>query len=111
MASEVSYFDSSVRRVMFTIDSTAGWEKQGFLKLANWFSSGVVATCGESIYREAGRMFAMPLIGLAMTKWLQNYPIHTYLSPWICVLAGAGLLFITLCTVSFHSLKAALMTR
>lgn len=52
---------------------------------------------------------AMPLIGLAMHKWLQNYPIHTYLSPWIFVLAGAGMLLITLCTVSFQALKAALM--
>lgn len=52
---------------------------------------------------------AMPLIGQAMSKWLQNYPIHTYLSPWIFVLAGAGMLFITLCTVSFQALKAALM--
>jgi ABC-type antimicrobial peptide transport system permease subunit len=52
---------------------------------------------------------AMPLIGLAMNKWLQNYTIHTYLSPWIFVLAGAGMLFITFCTVSFQALKAALM--
>ncbi|HWK08373.1 MAG TPA: ABC transporter permease [Puia sp.] len=52
---------------------------------------------------------AMPLIGLAMNKWLQNYTIHTYLSPWIFILAGAGMLFITLCTVSFQALKAALM--
>ncbi|HET6256732.1 MAG TPA: ABC transporter permease [Puia sp.] len=52
---------------------------------------------------------AMPLIGLAMNKWLQNYPIHTDLSPWIFVLAGAGMLFITLCTVSFQALKAALI--
>jgi putative ABC transport system permease protein len=52
---------------------------------------------------------AMPLIGLAMNKWLQNYAIHTGLSPWIFVLAGAGMLFITLCTVSFQALKAALM--
>jgi putative ABC transport system permease protein len=52
---------------------------------------------------------AMPLIGLAMNKWLQNYPIHTVLSPWTFVLAGAGMLFITLCTVSFQALKAALM--
>jgi ABC-type antimicrobial peptide transport system permease subunit len=52
---------------------------------------------------------AMPLIGLAMSKWLQNYPIHTHLSPWIFVLAGAGMLLITLCTVSFQALKAALL--
>ena len=52
---------------------------------------------------------SMPVIGLAMNKWLQHYPIHAYLSPWIFVLAGAGMLFITLCTVSFQALKAALM--
>jgi predicted permease len=51
---------------------------------------------------------AMPLIGLVMNKWLQNYQIHTYLSPWIFVLAGAGMLLITICTVSFQALKAAL---
>jgi putative ABC transport system permease protein len=52
---------------------------------------------------------AMPLIGLVMHKWLQDYPLHTNLSPWIFVLAGAGMLFITLCTVSFQALKAALL--
>jgi putative ABC transport system permease protein len=52
---------------------------------------------------------AMPLIGLVMHKWLQDYPLHTNLSPWIFVLAGAGMLFITLCTVSFQTLKAALL--
>jgi len=52
---------------------------------------------------------AMPLIGLAMNKWLQNYTLHTSLSPWIFVLAGVGMLLITLCTVSFQALKAALM--
>lgn len=52
---------------------------------------------------------AMPLIGLVMHKWLQDYPLHTNLSPWIFVLAGAGMLLITLCTVSFQALKAALI--
>ena len=52
---------------------------------------------------------AMPLIGQVMHKWLQNYPLHTNLSPWIFVLTGAGMLLITLCTVSFQSLKAALL--
>jgi hypothetical protein len=52
---------------------------------------------------------AMPLIGLVMHKWLQDYPLHTDLSPWIFVLAGAGMICITLCTVSFQALKAALI--
>jgi ABC-type antimicrobial peptide transport system permease subunit len=52
---------------------------------------------------------AMPLIGLAMHKWLQNYALHTNLSPGIFLAAGAGILLITLATVSFQSLKAASM--
>jgi putative ABC transport system permease protein len=52
---------------------------------------------------------AMPLIGLAMGKWLQNYEYHTTLSWWIFAAAGAGTLFITLATVSYQSIKAALM--
>jgi len=51
---------------------------------------------------------AMPLIGLAMQKWLENYPIHTRLSVCIFIAAGAGMLLITLATVSFQALKAAL---
>ena len=50
----------------------------------------------------------MPLIGLAMQKWLQNYALHTNLSPWIFIATGAGMLLITLATVSYQSLKAAL---
>ncbi len=52
---------------------------------------------------------SMPLIGLAMNKWLQNYEYHAPLSWWIFASAGAGILILTLITVSFQSLKAALM--
>ena len=52
---------------------------------------------------------AMPLIGLAMEKWLQNYALHTNLSPWIFIVGGAGMLLITIATVSYQALKAALM--
>jgi putative ABC transport system permease protein len=44
-----------------------------------------------------------------MSKWLQNYTLHTSLSLWIFVIAGAGILSITLATVSYQALKAALM--
>ena len=52
---------------------------------------------------------SMPLIGMAMQKWLQNYEIHTSLSWWIFAAAGAGTLLITLLTVSYQSIKAARM--
>jgi ABC-type antimicrobial peptide transport system permease subunit len=51
---------------------------------------------------------AMPLTGLAMQSWLQNYAIHTGLSPWIFIASGAGMLLITLATVSYQAVKAAL---
>ena len=52
---------------------------------------------------------SMPLGYLFMHKWLQTYPYRTALSWWIFALAGAGILVITLLTVSYQSLKAATM--
>lgn len=52
---------------------------------------------------------SMPLTYFFMSRWLQNYTLHTSLSLWIFVAAGAGILSITLATVSYQALKAALM--
>ena len=52
---------------------------------------------------------SMPPSYFLMSKWLQNYTLHTSLSLWIFVIAGAGILSITLATVSYQALKAALM--
>ena len=52
---------------------------------------------------------SMPLGYLFMHKWLETYPYRTALSWWIFALAGAGILVITLITVSYQSLKAATM--
>lgn len=54
-------------------------------------------------------LIAIPLAYYAMDKWLQNYTYHTPLSWWIFAAAGAGILSITLVTVSYQSLKAAFM--
>ena len=51
---------------------------------------------------------ATPLAFYFMHKWLQSYDYRTTLSWWIFALAGAGALFITLLTVSFQAVKAAL---
>jgi putative ABC transport system permease protein len=52
---------------------------------------------------------SMPLVFLGMHRWLEHYAYRTPLSWWIFASAGAGILLITLLTVSFQSLKAALM--
>ena len=54
-------------------------------------------------------LIAMPLAWWTMHQWLSNYAYHAPLSWWIFASAGAGLLLITLITVSFQSLKAARM--
>ncbi len=54
-------------------------------------------------------IIATPLAYYGMNQWLQNYSYRTALSWWIFAAAGAGALAITLLTVSFQSVKAALM--
>ena len=50
------------------------------------------------------------LIAIDMnTPWLQGYQYRAALSGWIFVAAGIGIIMITLLTVSYQSLKAALM--
>jgi ABC-type antimicrobial peptide transport system permease subunit len=43
-----------------------------------------------------------------MHNWLQNYEYRTDVSWWIFAVAGIGALLITLITVSFQAIKAAI---
>jgi ABC-type antimicrobial peptide transport system permease subunit len=51
---------------------------------------------------------AIPAGWWAMYRWLQNYTYRTGLSWWVFAAAGLGALLITLLTVSYQSIKAAL---
>ncbi len=51
---------------------------------------------------------AFPLAYYFMNNWLQHYSYRTTVSPWIFIVAGVSALLITLVTVSFQSVKAAL---
>jgi hypothetical protein len=50
---------------------------------------------------------ATPIAWYFMSHWLENYQYRAALSWWIFGAAGAGALIITLLTVSFQSLRAA----
>ncbi len=52
---------------------------------------------------------ATPLAWYFMSKWLLKYDYRTSISPWVFVVAGFAALAITLLTVSYQSIKAALM--
>jgi ABC-type antimicrobial peptide transport system permease subunit len=53
-------------------------------------------------------LIASPIAYYFMYKWLQNYQYHSNMVWWIFALTGIGAVAITLLTVSFQSIKAAL---
>ena len=52
---------------------------------------------------------AAPIAYYVLSSWLQNYQYRTELSWWIFAASGVGVLVVTLLTISFQSIKAALM--
>ena len=54
-------------------------------------------------------LFASPLALYCMHKWLHNYAYRTNISWWIFVIAGMSALSVTLLTVSFQAIKAAMV--
>ncbi|MGD1889143.1 MAG: ABC transporter permease [Cyclobacteriaceae bacterium] len=54
-------------------------------------------------------LLAIPIAYYFLHSWLQNYEYRTEISWWIFASASVGALVITLLTVSFQSLKAALV--
>jgi putative ABC transport system permease protein len=51
---------------------------------------------------------AVPVAGYFMHAWLQNYPVHIGISWWIFVAAGVATILITLLTVSYQAIRAAM---
>jgi len=51
---------------------------------------------------------AIPIAWYFLNNWLLKYEYRTEISWWIFVAAGAGALVITLLTVSFQAIKAAI---
>jgi ABC-type antimicrobial peptide transport system permease subunit len=56
----------------------------------------------------ASCLVAIPVAHYAMERWLAQYEYRTSVSGWTFLLAGLAALFITLLTVSYQALKAAL---
>jgi ABC-type antimicrobial peptide transport system permease subunit len=54
-------------------------------------------------------LIATPLAWYFMSNWLQHYALRTELSWGVFAATGAGVLLITLLTVSYQSITAALM--
>jgi ABC-type antimicrobial peptide transport system permease subunit len=52
---------------------------------------------------------AVPISCYVLFHWLKDYDYHTEISWWIPCVASTGALLVTLITVSFQAVKAALM--
>ncbi len=53
-------------------------------------------------------LIAMPLAWYFMSGWLRNYSYHTEIAWWVFGLSGCGVMMLTLFTVSFQAIRAAL---
>ena len=53
-------------------------------------------------------LIATPIAWYYLQQWLQKYEYRASITGWIFAVAGMGALIITLLTISFHTIKAAL---
>jgi putative ABC transport system permease protein len=54
-------------------------------------------------------LIATPASWYAMTRWLESFAYQKEISPWVFVLAGSSALVIAAFTISYQSVKAALV--
>lgn len=52
-------------------------------------------------------LLASPLVWFFMRDWVNSFPYHTSISPWIFLLSGVLVLVISLFTVSYQTIKVA----
>jgi putative ABC transport system permease protein len=53
-------------------------------------------------------VIALPVAWWAMTKWLEDFAYRVSITPWVFFIAGLLALLITVLTVSFQAIKAAI---
>ncbi|HSU27697.1 MAG TPA: ABC transporter permease [Chitinophagaceae bacterium] len=54
-------------------------------------------------------VIATPLAWLASKKWLQDFAYRIHIQSWVFIASGIVIILLTLATVSFHAIKAALV--
>jgi putative ABC transport system permease protein len=83
----------------------------GVRKVLGASISSIVYTLSEDFVKMVilSILIATPLAWFFMQKWLDNYSYRIEISIWVFVLVGFSAIVIALATVSFQSIKAALM--
>jgi predicted permease len=83
----------------------------GIRKVLGASVSGIVALLSRDFLRLVivALLIATPIAWYTMNRWLDNYSYHIGISWWIFALAGLAALLVAFLTVSFQSVKAALI--
>jgi putative ABC transport system permease protein len=83
----------------------------GIRKVLGASVSGITAMLSKDFVKLViiSIIIASPLAYWAMTKWLQDFAYRISISWWMMAVAGLSAIIIALLTISFQSIKAALM--
>ncbi|HYX05728.1 MAG TPA: ABC transporter permease, partial [Bacteroidales bacterium] len=83
----------------------------GIRKLLGASVAGIVAMLSKDFLKLVGIGFfiAVPIAWYAMHRWLQNFAYHIHIGIGVFLLAGILAMIIALATVSWQSVRAALM--
>ena len=83
----------------------------GIRKVLGASVSGITAMLSKDFVKLViiSIIIASPIAYWAMTKWLQDFAYRISISWWMVAVAGLSAIMIALITISFQSIKAALM--
>ena len=83
----------------------------GIRKVLGASVSGITAMLSKDFVKLViiSIIIASPIAYWAMTKWLQDFAYRISISWWMVAVAGLSAIVIALLTISFQSIKAALM--
>ena len=54
-------------------------------------------------------IIAVPLVYFGMNQWFENFAYHTNVDPWTVVVAGLAVLLLAWITISYYSIRAAIL--
>jgi putative ABC transport system permease protein len=83
----------------------------GIRKVLGASTSGITAMLSKDFLKLViiAILIGSPVAWWAMTKWLQDFAYHISINWWMVAIAGLLAIVIALITISFQSIKAALM--
>ncbi|MCE6992202.1 permease prefix domain 2-containing transporter [Dyadobacter sp. CY323] len=82
----------------------------GIRKVLGASVAGIVALLSKDFIKLViiAIVLASPLAWLSLNKWLEHYPYRTEMNWWIFVITGLSAISITILTISFQAVRAAL---